>query len=537
MSDTTPYFAVIVGAGPAGLQVAYYLQKANQPYIILEENNGAGSTFREYPRHKKLISINKVYTGETDYEKNLRWDWNSLLHDEADLDKVPLFKEYCKDYFPHPKYLVKYLEDYANNFNLNIKYNAKVMNIAKCPDSGLFNVTIENGEIIQATTTIVCTGFKKCNKPNIQGFDLAEDYSSMPVDPMDYRGQEVLIVGKGNSGFETADNLTGSTALIHIVSPDPIRFAWKTHYVGDLRAVNNNFLDTYQLKSQNAVLDANIVNIRRNNDGKRIDVQLEYAHAHGEKETLTYDRVLNCTGFIFDRDIFDDSANPMTSYGNKFPRQTCDWESKNVENLYFAGVLMHERDYKKHTSGFIHGWRYNCRILVKQMLKKHNIMDWPYKAIEYNPDALVDAVIKRVNQSSAMWQQFGYIGDIILVDDKNKTVKYMEEFTTNHTIEDLDIIKSSHYYSVTLEFNKVCGDPFAINRNPTPENAETSIFLHPVVRQYNNGNVVNTIHILEDLYTNWTHPTQHVAPLRAFFNACFKKEKNFVYTRMMKSKM
>ena len=69
----------------------------------------------------------------------------------------------------------------------------------------------------------------------------------------------------------TADNLTGSTALIHIVSPEPVKFAWKTHYVGDLRAVNNNFLDTYQLKSQNAVLDANIVNIKRNNDGKRID--------------------------------------------------------------------------------------------------------------------------------------------------------------------------------------------------------------------------------------------------------------------------
>ena len=86
----------------------------------------------------------------------------------------------------------------------------------------------------------------------------------------------------------------------------------------------------------------------------------------------------------------------MTSYNGKFPKQTWDWESTNVENLYFAGVLMHERDYKKHTSGFIHGWRYNCRILVKQMLKKHNVMDWPYKSLEYNVDALVDAVIKEL---------------------------------------------------------------------------------------------------------------------------------------------
>jgi hypothetical protein len=43
-----------------------------------------------------------------------------------------------------------------------------------------------------------------------------------------------------------------TAAVIHVAGPHSIRMAWRTHYVGHLRAVNNNFLDTYQLKSQNA---------------------------------------------------------------------------------------------------------------------------------------------------------------------------------------------------------------------------------------------------------------------------------------------
>lgn len=522
-------FCVIVGGGPAGLQCAYYLQKSKRSYVILEKNDGAGSTFKSFPRHKKLISINKVWTGETDYEKNLRWDWNGLLHDEADLAKLPMFKEYSTDYFPHPDALVQYLQDFADNFKINVHYNTKVTNIAK--KNGRFNISTGNGKVYTSKTVIVCTGFWDTNVPDLPGFELSEPYTTMNVDAMDYKNQEVLIVGKGNSGFETADHLTGTTALIHIVSPDPVKFAWKTHYVGDLRAVNNNFLDTYQLKSQNAVLDALITGIRRNADGKRLDVDLEYAHARGEKETLTYDRVLNCTGFTFDSGIFDESATPMLSYGGKFPKQTVDWESTNVEGMYFAGVLMHERDYKKHTSGFIHGWRYNCRILVKHIEKSHFGKPFESYDIPATPQGLVDAVLARVNRCSCMWQQFGYIGDYIVVDKDMNTAKYYEEFTMEQVLESKEVLKNNQYYTVTLEFNKVCGDPFAINRDPSPEAADTSVFLHPVVRHYNNGRLLNTIHILEDLYTNWTHPTQHVLPLTEFFKASFMGKKNFTFMR------
>ena len=36
------YEYCVVGAGPAGLQMAYFLQKSNRNYILLERNNISG---------------------------------------------------------------------------------------------------------------------------------------------------------------------------------------------------------------------------------------------------------------------------------------------------------------------------------------------------------------------------------------------------------------------------------------------------------------------------------------------------------------
>src|SRR5262245_18681893 len=76
---------LIIGAGPAGLQLAYFLERAGHDYLILESGSGAGTFFRSFPRHRRLISINKPHTGLTDSELNLRMDWNSLLSDDPNL--------------------------------------------------------------------------------------------------------------------------------------------------------------------------------------------------------------------------------------------------------------------------------------------------------------------------------------------------------------------------------------------------------------------------------------------------------------------
>ena len=98
------YEYIIVGSGPAGLQTAYYLEKYNKKYIVLEKDNCVGGFFKKYPIHRQLISINKVYTGSENKEFNLRHDWNSLLSEDESL----LFKNYSKEYYPHADVMVQY---------------------------------------------------------------------------------------------------------------------------------------------------------------------------------------------------------------------------------------------------------------------------------------------------------------------------------------------------------------------------------------------------------------------------------------------
>ncbi len=69
---------IIIGAGPAGLQLAYFLEKKGRDYLVLDRGKVPGNFFENNPRHRKLISINKVYTGKDNPDANLRWDWNSL---------------------------------------------------------------------------------------------------------------------------------------------------------------------------------------------------------------------------------------------------------------------------------------------------------------------------------------------------------------------------------------------------------------------------------------------------------------------------
>lgn len=528
---STTYSTVIIGGGPAGLQMGYFLEKANRNYIILEKSDTAGNSFTEYPRHRNLISINKVFTGEQGYDKNLRWDWNSLLTEESDVKTQPLFTSYTQEYFPKADTLVQYLQDFAKNFNLKLAYGSKVAKLSK--EGKTFSIACDNGKVYNTECVVIATGFRKSATPDIPGIELVPSYETMDVDPKKYANHEVLIIGKGNSGFETADNLIHTSALIHVLSPNPIRLAWKTHYIGDLRAVNNDMLDTYQLKSQNAVLDASVSNITKNDEGK-YDVEVNYAHALGESEVLTYDSVINCTGFVFDTDFYDASATPASKNQGKFPALKSNWESTNVDGLFFAGVLSHSLDYKKHTSGFIHGFRYCVRTLFNLLEQRYQGVAYPRREIPATVEGVLEAILARAGTTSALWQQFGYLVDVITVQDDQAF--YYDELTKG-IVKDSDISSYAHYYTFSLEFNKVMGSPFEIQRNPSPEQAETSIFLHPVVRQFNKGKLMNEIHILEDLYTNWTHPEQHVAPLRQFLTACFQGRVNFKVTPALKAKM
>lgn len=500
---------IILGAGPAGLQLGYYLQKNNSDYLILEGGDAPGTAFKKFPRHGTLISINKVHTGYDDHEINLRWDWNSLLSENEDLT----FKNYSSAYFPKATALLQYLADYAKDAELNIMFKQKVDNIARAEDAekGNFQLTTSSGEAFYCNKLIVATGFSKPYLPNIPGIELTDNYVDMTLDKKEFENKKVLVLGKGNSGFETADYLTDTAALIHVSSPNSVKLAWQTHYVGHLRAVNNNFLDTYQLKSQNALLDADITNISMK-DGK-YHVHVVYAHANGEEEILEYDKILVCTGFKLDRSIFDENCMPEVVINDRLPALNTDWESKNIPHMYFAGTLMQSNSYKKTTSGFIHGFRYNVKTLFHILQNKYEQKPLPMKKLDCNFQSVAEEILNRINRSSALWQQFGYLVDLVDIGDEEATYYY--ELPKGYN----PVENPRHYFTISLEFGASQPNVFQVDRKPSAEKADESFFLHPVIRHYCGNEMVSCLHLVEDLFGEWKNEEKHVKVLKKYMES------------------
>jgi thioredoxin reductase len=503
---------LLIGAGPAGLQLAYFLEQAGRDYLILEAGSAPGTFFGTFPRHRELISSNKRYTGSDDPEFNLRMDWNSLLSDDPALR----FTGYSQRYFPPADDLVRYLGNFAAAFRLRIQYGTRVTRVTR---NGCFRATDERGNSYEAQRLIVATGVSNPYIPPIPGVETAELYNTVSVNPQDFVDQRVLIIGKGNSAFETANNLIETAAVIHVAGPSSIRMAWRTHFVGHLRAVNNNFLDTYQLKSQNALLDGKVERIEHRADSYL--VTFSFARANEVKRNLAYDRVIVCTGFRFDPSIFAEECKPELTIKDRFPAQTSEWESTNVPDLYFAGTLMQVRDYKKSTGGFIHGFRYGVRALYRMLEKKYYGEDWPHRSLPGEPQTLTEAVVARVNRTSALWQQFGFLCDLIVVEAGDRA-RYYEELPVDY-VHDSDLGTAACYFTITLEYGPDHDqvDPFDISvsriAQDDPIHSHDARYLHPVVRLYQRNELVAEHHVAENLENDWASPAQR-APLSEFFS-------------------
>ncbi|WP_030824619.1 NAD(P)-binding domain-containing protein [Streptomyces hygroscopicus] len=507
---------LVIGGGPAGLQLGQLLGAAGHRYRILEAGDGPGTFFRTFPRHRQLISINKVHTGTDDAELNLRMDWNSLLSPDPDL----LFTRYSKRYFPQADDFVRYLADFAEAFGLDIAYDTRAVRIRRDDDG--FAVTDQHGRDHHGRRLVMATGVSLPHVPDVPGIETAENYIDVSVDPEDFTDQRVLILGKGNSALETADNLIETAAVIHVAGPHSLRLAWNTHYVGHLRAVNNNFLDTYQLKSQNALLDGDVLSIDKEpGDGGRYRVRFSFSRADDIVKELVYDRIIVCTGFRFDASPFDPGCRPELVINDRFAALTPAYESVNVPGLYFAGTLTQQRDFKKSTNGFIHGFRYAVRALSRILDERHHGRPWPYEPLATDPSALADAVVARVNRSSALWQQFGVIGDLLVTAADGQS-RYHEEVPVAYA-HDSALTAGADYFTVTLEYgpdhDKV--DPFDITVRRTAQNSVADAFdasyLHPVIRHFRGGALLGTHHMAENLENQWDHPEVHHAPLAGFF--------------------
>jgi cation diffusion facilitator CzcD-associated flavoprotein CzcO len=246
---------IIIGAGPAGLQLGYYFEKAGLDYLILERSSGVASFFGTYPLSGKLISINKPNTGSDDAEFNLRHDWNSLLS-----DGLVFPRNYSNEYYPDNTDLVRYMTDFASKNTLKIQFNTEVKSVM--PGYMLECVTDGVSVTYTCEKLIIATGLSKPVMPPFPGKTAVppKHYSEFSKDHFKkseiletYRNKSLLLIGNGNGAFELGNLLNPYCSSVTIYGRSVKAWSASTHYTGDLRSVYLSFLDTFLLKSQNAI--------------------------------------------------------------------------------------------------------------------------------------------------------------------------------------------------------------------------------------------------------------------------------------------
>jgi hypothetical protein len=284
--------------------------------------------------------------------------------------------------------------------------------------------------------------------------------------------------------------------------------AWTTRFVGDLRAVNDDLLDTYGLKLQNTVLDANVEEILRRSGGLR--VRLRYTRAQGQRVDLEVDRVLRCTGFRFDTSIFRELA-PELVHDGRFPALTSRWESPNVSDLFFVGALMQARDYRRTASAFIHGFRYNVEALVHLLRERYHGVPRPWRPIALTVSAYLRALTQRMNSASSLFQQPGFLADVIRIDEGQ--ARYFESLPIDLVRAELAAGMPRPAVILTFEYGFHDADPFDIVRYP--DDGSKTHLIHPVVRVVHRDAVTAEYHVAEALDYNWSKP-RYTKPLRHF---------------------
>ncbi len=478
---------VIIGAGPAGIQMASLLND----HIVLEKGNSICSFFRYFPRQRGFISINKG--------KNLRFDWNSFLGDSKS------FRDYSEDLYPSADDYLKYVEDFVKRKDLNIRFNYEVYKIEKKDEMFYIN----DGEYIAEKIFFGIGLVPREPDINVHSSITQYTYANMPLNKEVYRDKNVVIMGTGNAALETADYIAPVTKFTSIFGRN--LNAWQTHYPGHARSKNYTSIDSFFLKAASFTVFSGT-------PGERYIDTLDYKLIKEQLETASsdilhkIDIVIFCIGFKFNPSIVKNLVHICPKSG--FPLLTDNFESTITPGLFFIGANSQAKDYKKGTSAFIHGFRYNCQYISRYLLGTDSYI--------LNRDEMIKIVFRQMNESSCLLHRFDYFCDVIeKLPDGNW--KYTKEVPVCKPPE--------NGFTMRLGYtNKFHSDSFVQPSYIYPKDSHLCVFIHPVF-----NTVDKQFELPEDIYNEFSDNFWHIQPFMYFLDYVEGKKSAIEVRNLIKS--
>ena len=169
-------------------------------------------------------------------------DWHTLLQPAA--TKPLMFANYSKLFFPHADEYVAYLADFARLHALNVRYDTRVTSITRPGQSAQplapFRLKTQRaGEEFECRYVIWAAGLEQAPL-GVSGADLAVPYEQSSLDVDSFDNKTVLIIGAGNSAFETGDYIAGNAAFVHFISRERLRLAYEVHFQRRAKALSHS---------------------------------------------------------------------------------------------------------------------------------------------------------------------------------------------------------------------------------------------------------------------------------------------------------
>ncbi|MBT4220918.1 MAG: NAD(P)-binding domain-containing protein [Candidatus Magasanikbacteria bacterium] len=257
------YDLVIIGAGPAGAAAAIEAKRLGLTYVVLEASDRPFDTLQNFPKGKPMF-----------YEPDDLVELSPLTMEGK--TKEELLTHLCGIFDQH---------------DLHVEYTQKVDAIYTLSGRGE-NIIVTNTHAYAARKTILAIGKSgNARRLEVPGEDLAHVYNKL-YDPAEFKGNNILVVGGGDTALESA--------ILLAKAGNKVTISYRKHSFTRPKPGNINMVNTLVKSGQITLLMNSLVREIRERD-----VTL---HVGEEAQTQAFHAVFSMIGTQLPYEFFKKSG-------------------------------------------------------------------------------------------------------------------------------------------------------------------------------------------------------------------------------------